>query len=150
MLACVQRVSKASVAVEGVVVGRVGQGMLVLLGVAQEDDQSDVRWMADKLVHLRIFSDDEGKMNRSLLDVGGEMLLVSQFTLLGDCQKGRRPSFVGAAQPDKAEALYEALAAHVRSAGVAIQTGVFRATMQVALLNDGPVTLLLDSREREK
>ncbi len=147
MRACVQRVSEASVAVDGNVVGQIGHGMLVLLGITQDDTHSDVKFMAEKTTGLRIFEDDEGKMNRSLVDVGGSMLVVSQFTLLGDCRKGRRPSFIAAAEPDLAERLYETFVEEVRQRNVTVATGQFRAHMDVALVNDGPVTLLLDSRK---
>lgn len=147
MRACVQRVSEASVTVDHEVVGQIGRGMLVLLGVTQDDNQRDAQFMAEKTTGLRIFEDDEGKMNRSLIDVGGEMLVVSQFTLLGDCRKGRRPSFVAAAEPELAERLYEEFVAEVEGRGVVVATGRFRAHMDVALVNDGPVTLLLDSRK---
>ncbi len=147
MRACIQRVQSAQVTVEGEVVGSIGPGMLVLLGVAVGDTQAEVRWMADKLVQLRVFEDDDGKMNRSLADVAGSMLIVSQFTLLGDCRKGRRPSFVGAAPPEVAEALYLALVAAVQEQGITTATGKFRADMQVALVNDGPVTLIIESRQ---
>jgi len=144
MRAVLQRVSQASVTVEGEIVGQIGSGLVVLLGVEPHDGDDAVRWMADKCVESRIFEDDVGKMNRSLLDVGGAMLVVSQFTLLGDCRKGRRPSFVGAAPPEHAERLYDAFVTHVRGRGVDVATGIFRAHMDVALVNDGPVTLLLD------
>jgi len=147
MRAVVQRVSRASVTIAGQVTGRMDHGLLVLLGVAEDDCAEDARWMAEKLVALRIFEDDEGKMNRSLLDAGGAMLVVSQFTLLGDCRKGRRPSFVAAAPPELAVELYEHLCDLVRGQGVHVETGRFREHMDVALVNDGPVTLLLDSRK---
>jgi D-tyrosyl-tRNA(Tyr) deacylase len=127
-------------------VGEVGQGLLVLLGVAAGDSPEACRWMADKLAQLRIFEDEAGKMNRSVLDVGGSVLLVSQFTLLGDARKGNRPSFVGAAPPEQASALYEEVAALLRARSVPVATGVFRAHMEVELVNDGPVTLILDSQ----
>lgn len=145
MRAVVQRVSEASVTVEGEVVGQIGPGLMVLLGVAEGDTERESRWMADKLVGLRIFEDDEGKMNRSLLDTGGAMLVVSQFTLLGDCKKGRRPSFVGAAEPTLAEQLYERFVDAVQAAGVEVATGRFRTEMRVALVNEGPVTLVIES-----
>lgn len=148
MRAVVQRVSEASVTVEGEVVGQIGPGLMVLLGVADGDGEGEARWMADKLVGLRIFEDDEGKMNRSLLDTGGEMLLVSQFTLLGDCRKGKRPSFIGAAEPGVANAFYERVVAMVAEAGVRTATGRFRTEMRVALVNEGPVTILLESPQR--
>ncbi len=146
MRACVQRVSQASVTVDGQVTGRIERGLLVLLGVEQDDADDDMRWMADKCVELRIFPDDEGKMNRSLAEAAGAMLVVSQFTLLGDCRKGRRPSFIQAAPPELAERMYEEFVELVRARGIEVATGVFRAHMDVALVNDGPVTLLLDSR----
>lgn len=145
MRACVQRVSRASVAVDGEVISQIGLGLLVLLGVGPEDDENSARALADKIVGLRIFDDGEGKMNRSLLDVGGELLVVSQFTLWGDCRKGRRPSFIGAAPPEMAERLYEAFVASAGAIGARVATGRFRAHMQVELVNDGPVTLLLDT-----
>lgn len=131
--------------VDGETVGSIGRGMVVLLGVGAGDGQREVRWMAEKLVGLRIFPDDEDKMNRSLVDVGGEMLVVSQFTLLGDCRRGRRPSFVDAAPPERANQLYEQFVEEVRGRGVTVATGCFRAMMQVQLVNDGPVTLIVES-----
>jgi D-tyrosyl-tRNA(Tyr) deacylase len=145
MRACVQRVRQAQVTVEGEVVGRIGPGLLVLLGVAEGDEEDDARQLADKIVSLRIFDDDAGKMNRSLADAHGAMLVVSQFTLLGDCRKGRRPSFDAAAPPEVARSLYEQFVARVREQGIEVATGRFREMMQVELTNDGPVTLLLDS-----
>lgn len=145
MLAVVQRVSEASVTVAGEVVGRIDAGLMVLLGVAQGDGEKQVAWMAEKLVGLRIFEDDAGKMNHSLVDTGGAMLVVSQFTLLGDTRKGKRPSFVNAAPPEIAEPLYEAFVADVRSRGVNVATGRFRTDMKVALVNDGPVTLVVET-----
>ncbi|MFZ5829651.1 MAG: D-aminoacyl-tRNA deacylase [Planctomycetota bacterium] len=147
MIACLQRVSRAKVTVDGEVVGEIGRGVLVLLGVAANDRDEDAAALACKLVGLRIFEDQAGKMNLALADVDGAMLVVSQFTLLGDCRKGRRPSFTAAAGPAEAERLYEAFCAHVRGAGISLQTGRFRAMMQVELVNDGPVTLLVDSRQ---
>jgi D-tyrosyl-tRNA(Tyr) deacylase len=149
MRAVLQRVSRASVTVGGEVVGQIGGGLVVLLGVEQGDTEADSRQLADKSIQLRIFDDDEGKINLSLADVGGAMLIVSQFTLLGDCRKGRRPSFVDAAPPELAEKLYETFVAAVGVQGIPVATGKFRAMMQVDLVNDGPVTLLLDSRKRE-
>jgi len=141
-----QRVSRASVRVEGEVVGQIGVGWLVLLGMARGDDDEDADRLADKVVVLRGFEDEKGKMTRAVAEVGGGVLVVSQFTLLGDCRKGRRPSFDEAAPPAEAERLYLRFAARVAEAGVPVATGVFRARMDVELVNDGPVTFLLDSR----
>jgi D-tyrosyl-tRNA(Tyr) deacylase len=146
MRAVVQRVTKSSVTVADRVVGAIGPGLLVLLGVAQGDTAQDADYLADKIVQLRIFEDQAGKLNLSLLESGGALLVVSQFTLLGDCRKGRRPSFAGAAPPETAEALYERFAAQIRAKGVTVATGQFRAMMEVALINDGPVTLIVESR----
>ena len=145
MRAVVQRVSRAAVSVGGEVVGAVERGLLVLVGVAPGDTEAEARWLADKVVGLRIFPDDEGKMNRDVAEAGGGVLVVSQFTLYGDCRKGRRPSFIGAAPPELAEPLYEAFVAAVRANGLPAATGRFGATMQVELVNDGPVTLLVDT-----
>ena len=147
MRAVVQRVSSASVTVDGEIVGEIGRGLCVLLGVAADDTDADVTYTAKKVVGLRIFEDDEGKMNRSLDEIGGAMLVVSQFTLFGDCRKGRRPSFITAAGPEQGNALYEQFVAAVREQGIEAATGRFRAMMDVALVNDGPVTLLVDSRK---
>ena len=147
MRACVQRVSRASVTVDGQIVGQIDCGMLVLLGITSDDQLEDVAYLAEKTTGLRIFEDDQGKMNRSLLETGGQMLVVSQFTLLGDCRKGRRPSFIQAAPPELAERLYQQFVADVQARGIYVATGRFRAHMDVALVNDGPVTLLLDSRK---
>jgi D-tyrosyl-tRNA(Tyr) deacylase len=147
MRACIQRVSEASVTVDDEVVGRIGNGLMVLLGVEQGDQEQDARALADRISGLRIFEDDEGKMNLSLEETHRAMLVVSQFTLLGDCRKGRRPSFTQAAPPDVAERLYETFVASVGLRGVQVATGRFRAMMQVALVNDGPVTLLMDSKK---
>ena len=147
MRACVQRVREASVTIGGEVVGRIRKGLLVLLGVGQEDTEVDVHYLADKLVQLRVFDDDAGKMNLSLTDVGAAMLIVSQFTLYGDCRQGRRPGYSHAAPPAVAEKLYEAFVAAVGAKGIKVETGRFRAMMDVALINDGPVTLLLDSQK---
>ena len=145
MRAVVQRVARAEVRVDGRQVGAVGRGLLVLLGVAQGDGEPDARLLADKVAALRIFEDEAGKMNRAVADVGGGVLAVSQFTLLGDARKGNRPGFTGAAPPDQANALYERFCALLREKGLPVATGVFRAHMEVELVNDGPVTLLLDS-----
>jgi D-tyrosyl-tRNA(Tyr) deacylase len=147
MRAVVQRVSRAKVTVDGEVTGEIGVGLLVLLGVAEGDTQDDSVFLAAKISGLRIFPDDEGKMNRSLAEEQGGMLVVSQFTLLGDCRKGRRPSFIAAARPDQAEALYRAFVAEVQGQGIAVATGRFQEHMDVELINDGPVTLLVDSRK---
>lgn len=145
MRAVIQRVRRASVTVDGECVGRIGPGLLVLLAAAHDDGSEQVKWMADKIVGLRIFSDDEGKMNLGLDRVGGEMLIVSQFTLYGDCRKGKRPSFAGSAKPDTAEAMYEQFVHAVKDRGITVQTGVFGAMMDVELINDGPVTLIIDT-----
>jgi D-tyrosyl-tRNA(Tyr) deacylase len=145
--AVVQRVSEASVSVDQETVGAIDQGLVVLLGVAKEDTSSDATYLAEKTAGLRIFEDDAGKMNRSVEEIGGSLLVISQFTLLGDCRKGRRPGFSDAAPPELADQLYEEYVAILRSRGVNVATGVFRADMQVALVNDGPVTMLLDSRK---
>ncbi|MFV0443850.1 MAG: D-aminoacyl-tRNA deacylase [Planctomycetaceae bacterium] len=147
MRAVVQRVSSASVTVAGDVVGRIGPGLLVLLGVREDDTQDDVIYTAGKVTGLRIFEDDAGKMNRALADAGGAMLVVSQFTLYGDCRQGRRPSFITAARPEQANSLYESFCAEVRGQGIVVETGRFQQHMEVALVNDGPVTLLVDSRK---
>ncbi len=133
--------------IDGEVVGRIGRGLLVLLGVGQQDQARDARRLAEKIAGLRIFEDEQGKMNRDLGEVGGAMLVVSQFTLYGDCRKGRRPSFIDAASPEKAIPLYEEFIQAVRELGIEVQTGRFAAMMHVELLNDGPVTLILDSAE---
>lgn len=145
MRALVQRVSSASVTVAGEITGQIEQGLLVLLGVGPHDTAQQVEWMAEKVVGLRIFDDADGKMNLSLADVAGGMLVVSQFTLYGDCKKGKRPSFVGAAPPELAEQLYEQFAAAVRKRGIDVGTGRFRQHMDVALVNNGPVTLWVES-----
>lgn len=147
MRAVLQRVSQADVQVDQRVTGAIKQGILVLLGVAQGDDDSDVDYLVDKMINLRIFEDSDGKMNLSLLQIGGKVLAVSQFTLLADCRKGRRPGFSAAAAPQEADALYQTFVARVRQRGVEVECGVFQADMQVSLINDGPVTLLLDSRK---
>jgi D-aminoacyl-tRNA deacylase len=148
MRACIQRVSSARVIIDGETVGEIGLGLLVLLGVAAEDVDADLRWMVDKVIGLRVFEDAEGKMNLALADVGGELLVVSQFTLLGDCRRGRRPSFIGAAPPEQAERMYEQFVEAARQQGIRVATGRFRTHMNVELVNDGPVTILLDSTER--
>jgi D-tyrosyl-tRNA(Tyr) deacylase len=145
--AVVQRVSAASVAVDGKITGEVASGLCVLLGVGTQDSEDDARWMADKVCDLRIFEDDQGKMNRSVLDVRGGVLAVSQFTLFGDARKGTRPGFIDAARPEVAQPLYAKFCDSVRARGVQVGEGVFRATMQVRIVNEGPVTLLLDSKK---
>ena len=145
MRVCVQRVSEASVEIDGKTVGAIGPGLLVLLGIGHSDTPAEVTQLVDKIVNLRVFADDEDKMNRSLLDIHGQMLVISQFTLWGDCRKGRRPSFVQAADPEVAEPLYERFVDEVRGRGVAAETGRFGAMMQVHLVNDGPVTLVIES-----
>jgi D-tyrosyl-tRNA(Tyr) deacylase len=147
MRAVLQRVSRASVEVDGRVVGRIERGWLVLLGVGKGDLESDADWLAEKVAGLRAFEDDQGKMNRSVDEVGGAILIVSQFTLLGDCRKGRRPGFDAAADPTDAERLYDYFCERITSLGLPTSTGIFRATMNVELVNDGPVTLLLDSKK---
>src|SRR5262249_1891086 len=147
MRAVLQRVTRASVEVDGACTGRVGRGWLVLLGVAGGDSTEDAAWLAEKILNLRGFEDDAGKMNRSVLEIGGGILVVSQFTLLADCRAGRRPSFTAAADPALAERLYLECADILAGSGLHVATGVFRAMMQVELVNDGPVTFLLDSRK---
>ncbi|MEE2780563.1 MAG: D-aminoacyl-tRNA deacylase [Planctomycetota bacterium] len=146
MRGCVQRVTRASVTVDRRIEGQIAAGLLVLLGVDAEDTPEDIDWMVQKVLNLRIFSDDADQMNRSLLDVRGELLVVSQFTLFGDCRKGRRPSFTQAAPPEKAEEFYERFIRDTKASGLTVASGTFRADMQVELVNDGPVTLWLDSR----
>jgi len=143
--AVIQRVSRARVVVEGRECGAIGDGMLILLGVGKEDTSVEAAYLAEKAAHLRIFEDEQGKMNRSLVETKGAALVVSQFTLYGDARGQRRPSFIAAAPPERASVLYEVFAARLRALGVPVETGVFRASMQVELVNDGPVTILLDS-----
>ena len=145
MRAVIQRVSRAQVAVESEIVGKIDKGLLVYLGVAQADSNQDVNYISDKLANLRIFSDEAGKMNRSVLDINGGILLISNFTLCGDCRKGRRPSFDQAGAPEEANALYEQVAELLRAQGITTATGQFKAHMHVSSCNDGPVTVLLDS-----
>jgi len=145
MRAVVQRVSRAKVTVSGGVTGEIGQGLLVLLGVGQGDSEADADYLAGKIIGLRVFEDDAGKMNRAVGEVGGGMLVVSQFTLYGDVRRGRRPSFDDAARPEKARALYEYFVARIRAAGLRCETGRFQEMMAVELVNDGPVTILVDS-----
>jgi len=147
MRAVVQRVSEARVSVDGRVAGEINKGLVVLLGVGHDDDEKDIRYLADKIINLRIFEDEDGKMNISLHDVGGELLIVSQFTLYGDCRKGKRPSYDKAAKPDAAERVYNKFVEYCRTFGIKVETGVFQAMMMVEIHNDGPVTLLLDSKK---
>lgn len=147
MRAVIQRVTSAAVKVGETCVGKIGHGLLVLLGVGAEDREADADYLADKIVHLRIFPDEQGKMNRSLAEVNGHILVVSQFTLYGDCRRGRRPSYSAAAPPDRAKRLYEYFVARLKSYGVHVETGVFQEMMDVELINHGPVTILLDSQK---
>lgn len=147
MRAVIQRVTKASVEIDERIVGEIDSGFLVLLGVSQEDETADADYLADKIINLRIFSDEQGKMNLSLQDTGGAMLVVSQFTLYGDARKGRRPSYTSAAAPEKANSLYEYFVEQAESKGLRVKTGIFQAMMRVSLTNDGPVTILLDSKK---
>jgi D-tyrosyl-tRNA(Tyr) deacylase len=147
MRAVVQRVSSARVEVAGRTAGEIGPGLLALLGVARDDGNEDADYLAEKILNLRIFNDAEGRMNRSLSDAGGALLVVSQFTLYGDVRRGRRPSYIDAADPEKANTLYEYFVARARARVTRVETGVFQAMMQVSLINDGPVTILLDSRK---
>ena len=147
MKALLQRVDRASVTVGGNVTGSIGKGLGVFLGVAEGDTQKYIAWLADKVVNLRIFDDESGKMNRSVIDEKGEILIVSQFTLCGDCKRGRRPSWTNAAEPTEANRMYEKFVGEIESRGVVAATGVFQALMKVEICNDGPVTLMIDSRE---
>lgn len=147
MRAVIQRVTSAEVRVQGTCVGKIGRGLLVLLGVGAEDREADAEYLAEKIVHLRIFEDEQGKMNRSLMEVKGHILVVSQFTLYGDCRRGRRPSYSAAAPPDRAKQLYEYFVTRLKSYGVHVETGVFQEMMDVELVNNGPVTILLDSQK---
>ncbi len=147
MRAVIQRTIRSSVTSEGTETGRIGAGLTVLLGVGRDDDEKDVVYTADKILNLRIFEDEEGKMNQSLLQTGGEMLVVSQFTLYGDARHGRRPSFTAAAPPDSANRLYEEFVQYVEKQGVRVATGIFQTEMVVSLDNHGPVTILLDSKK---
>lgn len=148
MRAVIQRVSRASVRVEDRLTGRIEKGLLVFLGVGKDDTQADIDFIADKLVNLRIFPDDSGKMNRSVTDIGGAVLLISQFTLFGDCRKGRRPDFTAAADPDTARLVYEKTIAAIAEKGIPVQTGIFAAHMHIDSIHDGPVTLILESKKQ--
>ena len=145
MRAVVQRVSESKVIVDGNIVGEIKKGLMILLGISNRDTMTDLNYMTEKIVNLRIFEDSDEKMNLSLLDVGGELLVVSQFTLYGDCKKGRRPSFIEAARPEMANELYEKFVEECRKLGVKTETGTFQADMKVEIMNDGPVTLIVDS-----
>ena len=147
MRAVIQRVSKAQVSVDGKVTGEIGHGLAVLLAIHRDDTIKDAQWMVDKITHLRIFEDQQGLMNLSLVDTQGEVLIISQFTLYGDCRKGRRPSWNGAAPPDLARRLYNDVISLCRERGLSVQSGVFQAMMDVSLTNTGPVTMLLDSHK---
>ena len=147
MRAVVQRVKRASVAVDNEVISEIASGLLILLGVAADDTPADIDYLTNKVANLRIFPDEQRKMNLSLLDVGGEALIVSQFTLYGDCRKGRRPSFVAAAPPEQADSMYQAFITALSKMGVKVKSGIFQAHMDVELVNDGPVTILLDSQK---
>lgn len=147
MRAVIQRVKRASVRVDADVAGEIGSGLLVLLGVGKDDTEDDARYIADKLSVLRIFEDSDGKMNLSVRDVGGSVLVVSQFTLFADCRKGRRPSFIDAGDPEQARRLYERVVEFLKQSGVPTSEGIFQASMEVELVNDGPVTILLDSKK---
>ena len=149
MRVVIQRVRKASVTVDNQITGSIGFGLVILIGVAREDSENDVQWIADKCINLRIFENEEGKFHYSLLDTGGEILAISQFTLLGDCRKGRRPSFTHAAEPKKAQQLYERFVDILKEKKIKIETGVFAARMSVEIHNDGPVTLILDSKKTD-
>ncbi|MCF8056510.1 MAG: D-tyrosyl-tRNA(Tyr) deacylase [Desulfocapsa sp.] len=145
MRAVIQRVSRASVTVDSEITGQIGTGVLIFLGIHKDDDEKEIKWMVKKIINLRIFEDDDGKMNRSLIDTNGAMLVVSQFTLYGDCRKGRRPGYSGAAPPETANTLYQQFIEAVRQKNISVASGRFQAHMDVELINDGPVTLLLDS-----
>jgi D-tyrosyl-tRNA(Tyr) deacylase len=147
MRAVIQRVRRASVKIDGAIHSEISHGMLVLLGIRGNDGVSDLKWLAEKVVHLRIFEDQQGKMNTSLADIDGEMLIISQFTLYGDCRKGRRPGFSSAAAPEIAEPLYRQFIEEVKNRQIRVSTGIFQANMEVELVNDGPVTLVLDSEK---
>lgn len=148
MKALIQRVTRAAVTVNNEVVGKIGQGLVVLIGIASEDTEKDIDYLADKIAQLRIFSDADGKFNISALEIGGEMLVISQFTLLADTRKGRRPSFTGAAPPQQAETLFNIFVERMRNTGIKVETGRFQQHMLVEIHNDGPVTIMLDSKEK--
>lgn len=150
MRAIIQRVTRASVTIDGEVRGRIGPGLLILLGVSEDDTGEEARYLAEKCTGLRIFTDENDKMNRSAADIGGSLLVISQFTLYGDCRRGKRPSFIRAARPEKAIPLYETFLAHCRASGLPVESGEFGADMKVELLNDGPVTIIMDTEEMKK
>ena len=147
MRAVVQRVTRASVTVDNKIVGQIKAGMVILLGVGNEDNKDDILYLADKIMGLRFFDDEDGKLNLSVKDIGGQMLVVSQFTLFGDCRKGRRPSYSNAATPETANQLYEEFVKYLKDNNMKVETGIFQAEMQLELVNDGPVTLLVDSKK---
>ncbi len=150
MRAVIQRVSEASVTVEGAIIGQIQQGLMVLVGIVNEDDTSDIEWLSNKIIHMRIFDDENGVMNKSLIEVGGAILLVSQFTLHAATKKGNRPSYIAAAKPEVSIPLYEAMIQQLqKDLGAPIQTGKFGADMKVALINNGPVTIIIDSKNKE-
>ncbi|PIR93212.1 D-tyrosyl-tRNA(Tyr) deacylase [Candidatus Falkowbacteria bacterium CG10_big_fil_rev_8_21_14_0_10_43_10] len=149
MRTIIQRVKKASVKVEGEIIGEIRQGLLVLLAVHEDDTEKDIEWMAGKVMNLRIFGDDQQKINKSVQDVGGEILVVSQFTLYGDCKKGNRPSFIKSARPEKAKECYEKFVAKIKETGVKTETGKFQEHMEVELVNDGPTTIIIESQKVE-
>ena len=150
MRAVIQRVSEASVTVEGAIIGQIQRGLMVLVGIVKDDDTLDIEWLSNKIIHMRIFEDDNGAMNKSLIEVGGEILLVSQFTLHASTKKGNRPSYIAAAKPEVSIPIYEAMIHQLeKDLGASIQTGKFGADMKVALINDGPVTITIDSKNKE-
>jgi len=150
MRAVIQRVSEASVTVEGTIIGQIQRGLMVLVGIVNEDDNADIEWLSNKIIHMRIFDDENGVMNKSLIEVGGAILLVSQFTLHASTKKGNRPSYIAAAKPEVSIPLYEAMIQQLqKDLGTSIQTGKFGADMKVALINDGPVTITIDSKNKE-
>jgi len=150
MRAVIQRVSEASVTVEGAIIGQIQRGLMVLVGIVNEDDTSDIEWLSNKIIHMRIFEDENGVMNKSLIEVGGEILLVSQFTLHASTKKGNRPSYIAAAKPEISIPIYEAMIHQLqKDLGASIQTGKFGADMKVSLINDGPVTITIDSKNKE-
>ena len=150
MRAVIQRVSEASVTVEGAIIGQIQRGLMVLVGIVNEDDTSDIEWLSNKIIHMRIFEDENGVMNKSLIEVGGEILLVSQFTLHASTKKGNRPSYIAAAKPEVSIPIYEAMIHQLeKDLGASIQTGKFGADMKVSLINDGPVTITIDSKNKE-